>query len=105
MTATTEDEEAQNVRGLVVQEDRRPLEGHDAAQRARDGAEEVAPGQARDHGVVDLEQRAIAFALGTARVTGRISIHRRPGPPGRILDPKYRRARQRPGPRCPAARP
>src|SRR5262249_4426530 len=74
-----ENEEAQGVRGLLVQEDPGPLEGHDAAQGLRDGPEELVPGQARDHGIVDLEQRAIPIALG---------IHRRPGPPRpHILDP------------------
>jgi len=47
-----------------VEEDRGAIERHDVAQRAGDRVEESFPRQARDHGVVDLEQRPRTLCVG-----------------------------------------
>jgi hypothetical protein len=71
-------EQTQHLPRGVVEEDRRAVEGHGLPDGARDGGEEGVSREARDDGVVDLEQGAIALA----GIAGRIGGHGRQGAHG-----------------------
>jgi hypothetical protein len=58
-----EDEEAQDIAQLVVEEDGRPVEGEDLSQGLGDGVKEGFLGQIRYKGIVDFEEGTVSLGL------------------------------------------